>query len=105
MIFWARSGTVLKTSLLLAGAVAVLEVGIGVIVGAIWGYYRQLDTLMFGIYNTITNIPSTIYLVLINYVMKASIVTIIIALVSSGWIREPAGSEIASWPCERLTIM
>jgi len=85
---WARVWYGTRTSLLLAGAVAVLEVGIGVIVGAIWGYYRQLDTLMFGIYNTITNIPSTIYLVLIAYVMKASIVTIIIALVSSGWIRE-----------------
>ncbi|HHY12718.1 MAG TPA: ABC transporter permease [Firmicutes bacterium] len=85
---WARVWYGTRTSLVLAGIVAVLEVGIGVIVGAIWGYYKQLDTLMFGIYNTITNIPSTIYLVLIAYVMKPSILTIIIALVSSGWIRE-----------------
>ncbi len=85
---WARVWYGTRTSLVFAGIVAVLEVGIGVIVGAIWGYYKQLDTLMFGIYNTITNIPSTIYLVLIAYVMKPSILTIIIALVSSGWIRE-----------------
>ncbi len=85
---WARVWYGTRASLLLAGIVAVLEVGIGVLVGAIWGYYRQLDPLMFGIYNTITNIPSTIYLVLIAYVMKPSLLTIIIALVSSGWIGE-----------------
>ncbi|HHW27180.1 MAG TPA: ABC transporter permease [Firmicutes bacterium] len=85
---WARVWYGTRTSFLLALVVAVLEVGIGVIVGAVWGYYRKLDTLMFGIYNTITNIPSTIYLVIIAYIMKPSIVTIIIALVSSGWISE-----------------
>ena len=59
-----------------------------VCVGAIWGFYRKLDTLMFAIYNTLTNVPSTIYLVLIAYIMKPSILTIIIALVSTGWISE-----------------
>ncbi len=77
-----------RTSLLLALVVAVLEVGSGVVIGSLWGYYRQLDTLMFGIYNTITNIPSTIYLVVIAYTMKPSLLTIVIALVSSGWIAE-----------------
>ncbi len=85
---WARVWFGTRTSFLLAIAVAFFQVGLGVIIGAIWGFYRKLDTLMFAIYNTLTNVPSTIYLVLIAYVMKPSIITIIIALVATGWISE-----------------
>ena len=85
---WARVWFGTRTSFLLAIAVAVFQVGLGVIIGAIWGFYRKLDTLMIAIYNTLTNVPSTIYLVLIAYVMKPSIFTIIIALVATGWISE-----------------
>lgn len=85
---WARVWFGTRTSLLLSVAVAVFEVGLGVIIGALWGFYRKLDTVMFAIYNTLTNVPSTIYLVLIAYIMKPSILTIIIALVATGWISE-----------------
>lgn len=85
---WARVWFGTRTSLLLSVAVAVFEVGLGVLIGALWGFYRKLDTLMFAIYNTLTNVPSTIYLVLIAYIMKPSIFTIIIALVATGWISE-----------------
>ncbi|MGI5977568.1 MAG: ABC transporter permease [Candidatus Limivicinus sp.] len=85
---WARVWFGTRTSFLLSLAVAGLKVGLGVIIGSVWGFYRKLDTVMFAIYNTITNVPSTIYLVLIAYIMKPSIITIIIALVSTGWIVE-----------------
>ena len=96
---WARVWFGTRTSFLLAIAVAVFQVGLGVIIGAIWGFYRKLDTLMFAIYNTLTNVPSTIYLVLIAYVMKPSIITIIIALVATGWISE------ARWFRSRILAM
>lgn len=85
---WARVWFGTRTSLALSLLVAAFEVGIGVIVGAVWGFYRKLDTVMFALYNTLTNVPSTIYLVLIAYVMRPSVLTIVIALVSTGWIRE-----------------
>ncbi|HWQ58996.1 MAG TPA: ABC transporter permease [Clostridia bacterium] len=85
---WARVWFGTRTSLVLALMVAVCEVGLGVIIGALWGFYRKLDTLMFAIYNMLTNVPSTIYLILIAYIMKPGVITIIIALVSTGWIRE-----------------
>lgn len=85
---WARVWFGTRTSLLLSVAVAFFQVGLGVVIGALWGFYRKLDTMMFAIYNTLTNVPSTIYLVLIAYIMKPSIFTIIIALVATGWISE-----------------
>lgn len=85
---WARVWFGTRTSLILSMLVAAAEVGIGVIVGSLWGFYRKLDTLMFAIYNTLTNVPSTIYLMLIAYIMEPSVLTIIIALVATGWITE-----------------
>lgn len=85
---WARVWYGTRMSFVLAMLVSLFEVGIGVILGSIWGYNKKLDTLFFGIYNTITNIPSTIYMVLIAYIIKPSFWTVIIALVSTGWISE-----------------
>lgn len=85
---WARVWFGTRTSLILSIAVAFFQVGLGVVLGALWGFYRKLDAPMFAIYNTLTNVPSTIYLVLIAYIMKPSVLTIIIALVATGWISE-----------------
>ncbi len=85
---WVRVWVGTRTSLVLALLVAVFEVGLGVILGALWGFYRKLDTLMFAIYNMLTNVPSTIYLIIIAYIMKPGFFTIVIALVATGWISE-----------------
>ncbi len=83
---WARTWYGTRTSLLLAFTIALLDVGIGVIAGALWGYVRKIDRFMTELYNVITNIPSTVYLILLSYIMQPSFWTIVIALSSRGWI-------------------
>lgn len=85
---WARVWHGTRLSFILALVVALFQEGIGVVLGSIWGYNKRLDPLFFGIYNTITNIPSTIYMVLIAYIVRPSFWTVIIALLSTGWISE-----------------
>ncbi|MDO4799786.1 MAG: ABC transporter permease, partial [Bacillota bacterium] len=68
--------------------IALVEVGVGSFVGAIWGYVKKVDTVMLEVYNIVTNIPSTVYLVLLSYIMKPSVFTIVFALASRGWISE-----------------
>ncbi len=85
---WARTWYGTRNSLLLAITIALVEVGVGSIVGALWGYVRKLDPIMLELYNIITNVPSTVYLVLLSYIMKPSFTTIVIALASRGWISE-----------------
>lgn len=85
---WARTWYGTRNSLLLALVIALVEVGIGSIVGAFWGYVRKMDAVMIELYNIITNVPSTVYLVLLSYIMKPSFTTIVIALASRGWISE-----------------
>lgn len=85
---WARTWYGTRNSLLLAITIAVVEVGVGSIVGAFWGYVRKMDAIMIELYNIITNVPSTVYLILLSYIMKPSFTTIVIALASRGWISE-----------------
>ncbi|MDR1913164.1 MAG: ABC transporter permease, partial [Clostridiales bacterium] len=54
---WARVWYATRISMLLAFLVALFEVIIGFIVGAVWGYVRSMDKFMIEVYNAIRNIP------------------------------------------------
>ncbi len=85
---WTRAWYGVRNSFLLAFCIALSDVGIGMIVGAIWGYNKKLDPIMIEIYNVITNVPSTVYLVLLAYIMNTSYLTLFISMASRGWIVE-----------------
>jgi oligopeptide transport system permease protein len=85
---WARAWYGTRNSFLLAFFIACSDVGIGTIVGALWGYNKKMDPVMIEIYNVMTNIPSTVYLVLLAYIMNTSFLTLFISMASRGWIVE-----------------
>ncbi|GHU77943.1 peptide ABC transporter permease [Clostridia bacterium] len=85
---FARAWYGARNSFLLAFCIACSDVGIGMIVGALWGYNRKLDPIMTELYNIITNIPSTVYLVLLAYIMNTSFLTLFLSMASRGWIVE-----------------
>ncbi|NLL81657.1 MAG: ABC transporter permease, partial [Tissierellia bacterium] len=59
---------------------------VGIIVGALWGYVKALEKIITVIYNILDNIPNTIILVLLTYIMDPSISTLIFAMCISGWL-------------------
>mgnify|MGYP003311074428 CR=1 FL=1 len=83
---WARVWSGTRTSLIIGFIVAFVEAIIGITIGVLWGYVRKLDRLLTEVYNVIDNIPSTIILVLATYVMRPSVLTLIIAMCITGWI-------------------
>ena len=85
---FARAWYGCRNSFLLAFCIALSDVGIGMIAGAVWGYNRRLDPFMIELYNIMTNIPSTVYLVLLAYIMNTSYLTLFISMASRGWIVE-----------------
>ena len=66
--------------------VALIEAVVGITVGVLWGYVRQLDFFFTELYNICDNIPSTIILILISYVASPSIQTLILGMSLTGWI-------------------
>lgn len=83
---WARIWSGTRTSLFIGLLVGIWEAIIGIIIGAIWGYVRRLDRLITEIYNIINNIPTTIVLVLLTYILRPSIGTMIFAMCATGWL-------------------
>lgn len=83
---WARVWSGTRTSLFIGFAVAIVEAILGILVGVLWGYVRKLDRLLTEVYNVIDNIPNTIILILISYIMKPSLQTLIFAMCLTGWL-------------------
>ena len=83
---WARIWAGARTSLTIAFFVAMIEAVVGITVGVLWGYVRQLDFFFTELYNICDNIPSTIILILISYVASPSIQTLILGMSLTGWI-------------------
>ncbi len=83
---WSRIWSGTRTSLLIGLLVGLAEMLIGITFGAIWGYVRRLDALVTEIYNVINNIPTTIILMLLAYIMKPSFKTMVIAMCATGWL-------------------
>ena len=83
---WSRIWQGTRTSLLIGLAVAGIEALVGITVGVLWGYVRQLDIIFTELYNILDNIPSTIVLILVSYMLKPGVGTIILAMSLTGWI-------------------
>lgn len=83
---WARIWAGTRTSLFIGFSVAVVEAVVGILVGVLWGYVRKLDFFFTELYNVLDNIPQTLLLILISYVLKPGVSTIIFALSLTGWL-------------------
>ena len=83
---WARVWSGTRTSLFIGFAVALCEACIGILIGVLWGYVRKLDRLLTEVYNVIDNIPNTIILILISYILKPGLRTLIFAMCLTGWL-------------------
>jgi oligopeptide transport system permease protein len=83
---WSRIWSGTRTSLEIGLLVGIAEMLIGISFGALWGYVRRLDAVVTEIYNVINNIPTTIILMLLAYIMRPSFKTMVIAMCATGWL-------------------
>ncbi|MCX7027709.1 MAG: ABC transporter permease [Spirochaetes bacterium] len=83
---WARIWSGTRTSLLIGLIVGFVEMAFGIVYGALWGYVRKLDRVLTEIYNVLNNIPTTILLLLMAYILRPGFRTMILAMCMTGWL-------------------
>lgn len=83
---WSRVWAGTRTSITIGFIVALIEAAVGITIGVLWGYVRKLDFIFTEVYNVLDNIPSTIVLILFSYVMKPSVISLIIGMSLTRWI-------------------
>jgi oligopeptide transport system permease protein len=83
---WSRIWHGTRTSLFIGLSVACVEALLGVIIGVLWGYVRKLDFIFTELYNIFDNIPQTLVLILISYVLRPGVSTMIFAMCITSWL-------------------
>ena len=75
-----------RISITLALVCALINMTVGIIVGAIWGFSRKVDLFMTEVYNIVANIPYILLISVVVLVMTASFWSMVFALTVTGWL-------------------
>ncbi|MBO4573463.1 MAG: ABC transporter permease [Clostridia bacterium] len=75
-----------RISISLAFVCAAINMTVGVIIGAIWGFSRKVDIVMMEIFNIIGNIPYILIISVLVLILSASFWAMVLALTITGWL-------------------
>lgn len=75
-----------RISLSLALVCAAINMTIGVLIGAVWGFSKKIDLFMQEVLNIIGNIPYTLLIAVLVLVLSPSFWTMVFALTVTGWL-------------------
>lgn len=75
-----------RISISLALICAAINLTIGVVVGAIWGFSKKVDMVMTVVYNIIANIPYILLIAVMVMLFTSGFKTMVLALTVTGWL-------------------
>ena len=75
-----------RISLSLALICAAINMTIGVLLGAVWGFSKKFDLIMTEVYNIVANVPYTLLIAVLVLVISPSFWTMVFALTITGWM-------------------
>ena len=75
-----------RISLSLALICAAINMTIGVLLGAVWGFSKKIDMFMTEVVNIIGNVPYTLLISVLVLIMSPSFWTMVFALTVTGWL-------------------
>lgn len=75
-----------RISISLALVCALINMTVGVIIGAIWGFSKQVDIIMTEVYNIIGNVPYILFISVMVMIFTASFWTMVFAMTLTGWL-------------------
>lgn len=75
-----------RISISLAFVCAAINMTIGIILGAIWGFSKKVDIIMTEVLNVIGNVPYLLIIAVLVRILTASFWTMVFALTVTGWL-------------------
>lgn len=75
-----------RISISLAVICAAINMTIGILLGAVWGFSRRVDMVMNEVFNILGNIPSTLLISVLVMVFSPSFWTLVFAMTIMGWL-------------------
>ena len=75
-----------RISLLVAIICAAINMTIGILMGALWGYSKKVDSVMLVIYNIVANVPYILLITVLVYIIGSGFWPFVFALTVTGWL-------------------
>ena len=75
-----------RNSIIICFICTAINMVIGVIVGAIWGFSKKMDKWMIEVYNVISNIPFLLLAMILTYVLGSGFKPLIFTMTVTDWI-------------------
>ena len=75
-----------KISISLAFVCAAINMTIGVLLGAVWGFSKKVDIVMMEVFNILGNVPYVLFISVMVMLFSASFWTMVFALTITGWL-------------------
>ena len=75
-----------QISISLAVICAAINMSVGGVIGAIWGFSKKVDIIMMEVYNIIGNVPYILFISVMVMLFDASFWTMVLALTITGWL-------------------
>jgi oligopeptide transport system permease protein len=75
-----------RTSLSITFIATFINISAGLLFGALWGSSKKLDPYFLALYNLVSNIPGTLRIMILMYILGRGFWQMIAALTLTGWI-------------------
>lgn len=83
---WSQIWAGTRNSLFIGFSVACVDALLGILMGVLWGYVRKLDFFFTELYNIFDNVPQTLIVMIISYVLRPGMGTMIFAMCLTSWL-------------------
>ncbi len=75
-----------QISISLALICAAINMTVGVVIGAVWGFSKRVDIVMMEVYNILGNLPYVLFISVMVMLFTSSFWTMVLALTATGWL-------------------
>lgn len=75
-----------RISISLAFICAAINMTVGVILGALWGFSKRMDMIVTQVYNVLANVPYILFISVMVMLFSPSFGTMVFALTITGWL-------------------
>ena len=75
-----------RISVSLAFICAAINMTVGVIIGAVWGFSKKVDIIMTEVFNIVGNVPYVLVISVMVLVFSGSFWTLVFAMTITGWL-------------------
>lgn len=83
---WDQMWDGARVSISLSFICAIINMSIGVVVGAIWGFSKKIDAVMNEVYNVVGNVPYILLVSVFVLILSPSFWTFVFAMTVTGWL-------------------